>query len=259
MAKYTAGYSSNTINEFSKRTLAKELPEILKYLKPNMSVLDVGCGPGSLTREVADILVDGGEITGIDINDNQFPEIEDRKNITFIKSNFLEEFDEVGFDLIYMHAVLYHLSEDNIKKAITKAKKILKKDGIIIIRDNCIELDTIIPEINKYQDLKKETIDVFLENEASPNFGKKQTEILANAGFSILEHNLSSDIFSNYIIDSYESNSFSLFWLEYCELNSDLFNRAGVDSKKYKESWNKWGEEDRSLYHRTRFTCVAKA
>ena len=34
-------------------TLANSHPTLLRVLKPGMSVLDVGCGPGTLTTEIA--------------------------------------------------------------------------------------------------------------------------------------------------------------------------------------------------------------
>lgn len=48
-----------------KRSLETEFPELLPYLKPELKVLDVGCGPGSVTLNVAET-VHPGEVVGID-------------------------------------------------------------------------------------------------------------------------------------------------------------------------------------------------
>src|SRR5262249_38057980 len=49
------------------RTLANSHPTLLRLLHRGMSVLDVGCGPGTLTREIAR-QVDPGAVVGMDIN-----------------------------------------------------------------------------------------------------------------------------------------------------------------------------------------------
>lgn len=49
------------------RTLANSHPTLLQLLRPGMSVLDVGCGPGTLTVEIARH-VDPGAVVGMDAN-----------------------------------------------------------------------------------------------------------------------------------------------------------------------------------------------
>jgi len=48
-------------------TLAKSHPTLLRVLKPGMSVLDVGCGPGTLTTEIAR-RVEPAAVVGMDAN-----------------------------------------------------------------------------------------------------------------------------------------------------------------------------------------------
>jgi len=49
------------------RTLANSHPTLLRILRPGMSVLDVGCGPGTLTMEIAR-RVDPGAVVGMDLH-----------------------------------------------------------------------------------------------------------------------------------------------------------------------------------------------
>ena len=49
------------------RTLANSHPSLLRLLEPDTSVLDVGCGPGTLTVEIAR-RVDPGAVVGMDLN-----------------------------------------------------------------------------------------------------------------------------------------------------------------------------------------------
>jgi len=49
------------------RTLANSHPRLLEFLVPRLAVLDVGCGPGTLTAEIAR-RVAPGHVVGMDLN-----------------------------------------------------------------------------------------------------------------------------------------------------------------------------------------------
>jgi SAM-dependent methyltransferase len=55
----------NTPEPPSPRTLDTEIPELKPFLKPGMTVLDVGCGFGTITLDVANT-VKPGQVVGID-------------------------------------------------------------------------------------------------------------------------------------------------------------------------------------------------
>lgn len=52
---------------YDYRSAKEHAAYLLPYLKPNFSVLDVGCGPGSITRDFAEIVHDG-QVVGIDVS-----------------------------------------------------------------------------------------------------------------------------------------------------------------------------------------------
>lgn len=51
---------------YAKRTLDNTVPDLRSYLTSGLRVLDVGCGPGSITLDVAEAVAPG-QITGLDI------------------------------------------------------------------------------------------------------------------------------------------------------------------------------------------------
>jgi ubiquinone/menaquinone biosynthesis C-methylase UbiE len=64
-AEYSGGYSSLIIEQFKQRTLATQGAFVLPHLGPGLAVLDCGCGPGSITLDIAD-LVQPGQVFALD-------------------------------------------------------------------------------------------------------------------------------------------------------------------------------------------------
>ena len=67
---YVIGYTPSSEQLFSRRTAASHAGYLLPYLKAGMKVLDIGCGPGSISVGLADAVVPG-ELYGIDMEQSQ--------------------------------------------------------------------------------------------------------------------------------------------------------------------------------------------
>ena len=67
--EYVYGYdSAMTMSGFTNRTAEKQAGWFLPYLKPGMTLLDVGCASGSITFGLAKA-VEPGQVIGIDISE----------------------------------------------------------------------------------------------------------------------------------------------------------------------------------------------
>jgi ubiquinone/menaquinone biosynthesis C-methylase UbiE len=53
--------------EFMRRTAKDFATHLLPHIKPHYRILDIGCGPGSITLDLARLVPDGF-VRGIDIN-----------------------------------------------------------------------------------------------------------------------------------------------------------------------------------------------
>ena len=122
---------------FDNRSLNVDYSTLIPILKKGMSVLDVGCGTGSISKDIAKTIGKTGKVTGID-NTEKFIEsgkstYKRIKNLELIHCDLFDFESSQKFDLIVSARTLQWLS--NPKDALLKMKSLLKINGIISILD----------------------------------------------------------------------------------------------------------------------------
>src|SRR6478609_8621962 len=64
-AVYTHGHHESVLRSHTWRTAANSAAYLLGSLKPHMQILDIGCGPGTITADLAELVPDG-RVTAVD-------------------------------------------------------------------------------------------------------------------------------------------------------------------------------------------------
>src|SRR5262249_4062717 len=113
--RYTHGHHDSVLRSHRRRTAENSAAYLLPSLCPGMSVLDVGCGPGTITLDLAGRVAPGG-VVGLDRE--QAPLVEaktlaaDTPNVAFVVGDvYALDFDDGAFDLVHAHQVLQHLTD----------------------------------------------------------------------------------------------------------------------------------------------------
>jgi ubiquinone/menaquinone biosynthesis C-methylase UbiE len=107
---YTPGYSEPTLRLMLQRTAAKHAAFFTRFLRPGMRVLDCGCGPGTITVDLAQ-LVSPGHVFGIDLEQSQVRYAQDQArqrqvNASFgVASIYALPFSDGYFDAAFSHAL----------------------------------------------------------------------------------------------------------------------------------------------------------
>lgn len=122
---------------FDNRSLDVDYRTLKPILKAGMVVLDVGCGTGAISRDIANIAGDTGKVIGID-NTKKFIESGKQtykhiRNLELIHADLFEFEPEEKFDLIVSARVLQWLN--NPEDALQKMKNLLKSNGQLSILD----------------------------------------------------------------------------------------------------------------------------
>ncbi|MFD0763905.1 methyltransferase domain-containing protein [Mucilaginibacter lutimaris] len=126
-----------TAKLFDERSLEADYATLPPLLKDGWRVLDIGCGTGAISKDIAKLIGPTGQVTGID-NTAYF--IESGKetyagvtNLELINADLFTYEPTEKFDLIVAARVLQWLS--NPQEAVAKLKSMLKPGGILSVLD----------------------------------------------------------------------------------------------------------------------------
>jgi len=134
---YTHGHHESVLRSHKWRTVDNSARYLAPSLTAGASVLDVGCGPGTITVDIAR-RVAPGRVVGLDAS---AAVIEDARghaagvdNIEFRAGDvYALDVDDGTFDVVHAHQVLQHLHDP--VKALQEMKRVCKPGGVVAARD----------------------------------------------------------------------------------------------------------------------------
>ena len=138
---YGQGYHPTVLRSHQWRTALNSAAYLLPHLKPSMKILDIGCGPGTLTLSLA-TYVPSGMIIGIDhsaevikiaqslMSSTSSPPT----NMAFQAGDvYALNFPDETFDVVHAHQVLQHLSRP--VDALKEMMRVTKTGGFVAVRE----------------------------------------------------------------------------------------------------------------------------
>lgn len=135
---YTHGHGAAQ-QAHATRTAQNSCGYLLPHLRPGMSVLDVGCGPGSITIDLAE-LVAPGRVTGVDSTDAPLAaarEAAAQRRVTtveFAEADVLAlPYADASFDVVHAHQVLQHVTDP--VGALKEMARVSRPGGLVAARD----------------------------------------------------------------------------------------------------------------------------
>jgi demethylmenaquinone methyltransferase/2-methoxy-6-polyprenyl-1,4-benzoquinol methylase len=162
------------------------------YIQSNDTVLDIGCGTGTLAIMIAE---KGGMVRGIDISKPMLSVARDRinekglaKSVELIESSIVgleKHFKDESVDKIVSTLVFSELSSDERIYALEESRRILRKDGLLIIADE-VRPESFLNRILYFMVRWPIAIITFLFVQKIFNSVKNLKEDINNAGFRVV-------------------------------------------------------------------------
>lgn len=154
----------------AENSAAYLLPRLqaLREQNPEIHLLDIGAGPGTLTAFLAKCIPEG-QVTATDISSEILVSAEEHaqsigiQNITFTQANVYNVSRQLGkatFDVTHAHQVLCHLFDPIL--AIREMLRVTKPGGVVALRD--VDMRTWcfwpeLPDLLRFQKVMMVTMD----------------------------------------------------------------------------------------------------
>ncbi|MFC7303322.1 class I SAM-dependent methyltransferase [Streptomyces monticola] len=138
-AVYTHGHHESVLRSHTWRTAANSAAYLLDELKPHMKILDIGCGPGTITADLA-TLVPQGHVTAVDAAPGVLARARAHaaerglENVEFTTADVHAlDYPDDTFCVAHAHQVLQHVGDP--VQALREMRRVVKPGGIVAVRD----------------------------------------------------------------------------------------------------------------------------
>ncbi len=185
---YTIGFSESILQHLRRHTAETHAAHLLPHLKPGLRVLDLGCGPGTLSIGLAEAIAPGA-LYGVDMEQSQvdlarsIAEAGGLDNATFQVGDVTElSFDDESFDVVHGNAILVHVPDT--QAVLAEAKRVLKPGGLISVREWIMEASFLAPDFEVIGDAWATLAELITADDGHPNIGRDLKRHLLESGFT---------------------------------------------------------------------------
>ncbi|MEV0275774.1 class I SAM-dependent methyltransferase [Streptomyces sp. NPDC050610] len=248
-AVYTHGHHESVLRSHTWRTAANSAAYLLGSLKPDMRVLDVGCGPGTITADLAELVPQGG-VTGLEAAAGVLEQARGvarergLDNVDFAVGDVHElDFPDDSFSVVHAHQVLQHVGDP--VRALSEMRRVCEPGGIVAVRDADYAAMTWYPQppaLDRWLDLYRR---VARANGGEPDAGRRLLSWARQAGFTDVTASAATWCYST----PEEIAWWSGLWADRTVASS--YARVAVDGEhategelaEISEAWREWGRQ----------------
>ncbi|RYV49472.1 methyltransferase domain-containing protein [Pengzhenrongella frigida] len=185
--QYTHGHQESVLRSHRWRTAENSAGYLLPALYPGQRLLDVGCGPGTITIDLA-TRVAPGEVIGLDKSE-RIVEVArvaagaaGVTNLAFqVGDVYALPFEDGSFDVVHAHQVLQHLTDP--VAALRELRRVTRPGGLVAVRDADYAAMTWYPPSAGLDEWSELYHEVTQANGAEADAGRRLLSWVRAAGF----------------------------------------------------------------------------
>jgi SAM-dependent methyltransferase len=254
--RYTHGHHESVLASHRWRTAANSAAYLLDHLKPHMQILDVGCGTGTITVDLAE-LVPQGHVTGVDGDAGVLERARTLAaerglgNTRFAMADaHALEFPEASFCVVHAHQVLQHVGDP--VRALREMRRVCKPGGIVAARDADYAAMPWYPEVPGMEEWLSLYRRVARASGGEPDAGRRMLSWARQAGFTDITATASTWCYTSPEDLAWWSET----WAERTVDPTSSFARLAVegghatrdDLRRIADAWREWGTQDGSWF-----------
>lgn len=251
---YTHGHHESVLRSHVWRTAENSAGYLLPSLAAGQQLLDVGCGPGTITLDLAR-RVAPGKVLGLDAAAEVVASAETARvaagaaNVRFAVGDvYALEAPDGAFDVVHAHQVLQHLVDP--VAALREMRRVLRAGGVLGVRDSDYAAFTWAPAdplLDRWKELYHE---ITRRNRAEADAGRYLLGWVQRAGFSDVRASSSTWTFA----DPESRSWWGGLWADRVEKSA--FARQAVEYgfsgpaelAAIAAAWRRWAEQPDGWY-----------
>ncbi|MBX9471838.1 methyltransferase domain-containing protein [Microcella sp.] len=261
-AKYTHGHHASVLSVHRWRTIANSAAYLEPHLVAGRSLLDVGCGPGTITAEFAERL-SPGRVVGLDAAPDAIAAahshaVEVGSTATFVQGDaFALPFDDGAFDITHTHQTLQHVADP--VAMLREMARVTAPGGTIAAREVDYAVTSwfpLLPGLALWLDLYQR---VHRGNGGEPDAGRHLKAWAHAARLDAVETTATVWLFSDEVDRAWWGGA----WAE--RVLHSSFARDALDGghatqaelQTISEAWREWAQHDDAMLTMTHVEVIA--
>jgi ubiquinone/menaquinone biosynthesis C-methylase UbiE len=251
---YTHGHHESVLRSHTWRTAENSAAYLLPHLAPGQDLLDVGCGPGTITLDLAR-LVAPGRTLGVD----RAPEVVEQATraasaagiptVQFaVDDIYALDLPDDSFEVAHAHQVLQHLTDP--VAALRELRRVLRRGGILGVRDSdyrSFAWAPLDPAIERWNEVYHQ---VTRRNDAEADAGRHLLGWVRSAGFADVEASSSTWTFAT----PDERAWWGGLWADRCtdsgfaQQAQDYGIATAAEMQELAVGWRRWAATDDGFF-----------
>ncbi|MFJ8433774.1 methyltransferase domain-containing protein [Kitasatospora sp. NPDC094019] len=188
-AVYTHGHQEPVLRSHRSRTVENSAAYLRDRLRSGQAVLDIGCGPGTITADLAELVGPTGRVVAADASAEVLAEAaryvagRGLSNVVFEVADVHRlAYADGEFDVVHAHQVLQHVADP--VGALRELRRVTAEGGVVAVRDVDYASMTWYPEVPELDHWLELYERIARHNGGEPDAGRRLLSWARAAGFT---------------------------------------------------------------------------
>ena len=264
-ARYTHGHGAAVLSAHARRSAADSAAHLLPHLSAGMDLLDVGCGPATITADLAECVAPG-RVVALDAAADAL----EAARATLSERGLSEQvelscgdvmalpFEDGSFDVVHAHQVLQHLADP--VGALVEMRRLTRSGGIVAVRDAVYSAMAWFPDPEGMEQWRSVYMTTARTNGGEPDAGSRLLSWARAAGFTDVTASASTWCYATPADRAWQSET----WAQRCLTSFgpqavELGLADSADLETMAEAWRQWGGSEDAWFVVVHGEVIARA